>query len=427
MTEEQKITQEHEFPKNVKKRRSDRIWEIDFLRGLCILLVIMDHLLFNFTQFDGFSSMIFSNAGQIDSPFFNAMIDFAIYYRGHAVQTAVRFAIVFVFILVSGVSCAFSKNNGKRILKLLIGTSLITLMTIVVFLIENIPTPNAARQVSTSDYVAVIFASLALISSITVILTILNKGRFSKKRFFFISTIIIGLMFAHLLFLVLFLIRRHANKHPSGKLANVLELGSKDWFILVSSLIIIGLWIIVIHTALQYPIAPIHREGIILPGNSTIIVFGILFIVALSVFIYTLAKKVWDNKWFFLCIGIVVLILGFTFGGFESGNLVPATREWSFNSVMSNLVGTLRYGGDFYGILPWTGMFFVGVFFGKVLYSDRKTCLPALIGTKTMFTRSWHMPITFCGKRTMFVYLLHQPVVIGLMGIMAFVAGYRIF
>ncbi|MCL2861756.1 MAG: DUF1624 domain-containing protein [Firmicutes bacterium] len=361
-----------ELPKIIKKKHSDRIWEIDFLRGLCILLVIMDHLFFNFTVFDNFARGLATNFNEVHSPFFDAMIDFAFIYRRHTIQTAVRFAVVFVFILVSGVSCAFSKNNGKRILKLLMGSLVITLMTIAVFLFNNI-TPSTPQQpgVPLSEY-----TNFIIISVVSIIL-------------------LIGITYM--------LIKRICNN---------------NLFFLASTLVVVGLLILVVFFGTRHPIAPLHNEGAILPGNNDIILFSILMIVALSVLVYLLAKRLWDNKWFFLGLGIVIMVLSFTFGGFSYIDRVPALREWSFLNVLESLAGTRMFGGDWYGILPWTGMFLIGAFFGRVLYADRKTCLPVLVG-------KWHVPISFCGRKTLLVYVIHQPAIILVMAIIALIAGYR--
>ncbi len=79
-----------------------RIHEIDFLRGFLILLVVFDHIMNHFA-FD-----TFSNAGLI------AMHDLAHWYWYSELRHVVRFVALIGFCFVSGISCAFSRNNWLR-------------------------------------------------------------------------------------------------------------------------------------------------------------------------------------------------------------------------------------------------------------------------------------------------------------------------
>ncbi|ACV62899.1 protein of unknown function DUF1624 [Desulfofarcimen acetoxidans DSM 771] len=76
----------------------NRIWEIDFIRGIAIILMIIFHLLYDLAVFYNFPINIQTGI---------------IYYTGKIAAS--------LFIVVAGVSCSFSKNNLKR------GTLLISL------------------------------------------------------------------------------------------------------------------------------------------------------------------------------------------------------------------------------------------------------------------------------------------------------------
>ena len=375
------------------KIERNRIWEIDFLRGLCIFLVCIDHMFYNFTVFDFFVEILATNPHHV-SPFFTFMQDIADEYSRSPIQTAVRFAIVFIFLLVSGVSSAFSKDSGKRVLKLLIGSAFITLLTVVVFLLMN----HTARM-PFSMYIPIIIFGILMISALSAIIYMLTRKTWNKWWFFLGTAFIIIALIAFLVFLTL------------------------------------------------NPKFVIHRPGGNIPGHGTIFIFSILMIVAISVVLYMLAKKIWDNKWFFLGIGVILMIMSFTFGWFGYGIYLPVSSEWSLNTILRNLVGTEMYGGDFYGVLPWTGMFMIGVFFGKVLYADKKSCLPFLIAKRRPFSsfkdrnrflrhfkfilfflaRHWQTPTSFAGRKTMVIYVLHQPAIIALMLIIGLIAGYRLW
>lgn len=86
----------------------NRIWEIDFLRGTALLLMIFYHLCFDLVEFYGYS------------------IDYKgglIYFIGKLAST--------LFIILAGISSSFSKNNRKRSLKILFYALIITLATYV--------------------------------------------------------------------------------------------------------------------------------------------------------------------------------------------------------------------------------------------------------------------------------------------------------
>ena len=95
---------------NIKKYQGNytqgRVWEIDFFRGIALLLMIYFHLIFDLKDIYGYN---------IDyTKGFNA-------FTGRAAGT--------IFILVSGISCIFSRSNVKRGIKILALAMLISLVT----------------------------------------------------------------------------------------------------------------------------------------------------------------------------------------------------------------------------------------------------------------------------------------------------------
>lgn len=84
-----------------------RIHEIDFARGILIALVIMDHLFNWFAQ---------------DGTFDWAWAD---YYWTCMGREVVRLVVLFLFVFISGISTAFSRNNWKRAGELLVFSAII--------------------------------------------------------------------------------------------------------------------------------------------------------------------------------------------------------------------------------------------------------------------------------------------------------------
>lgn len=92
------ITSNDKFP--------NRIWELDFLRGIALILMIYFHILFDMENIYGFHIITESGIN---------------YYIG-------KFSAI-LFILLSGISSILSRNNTKRALKLLLFAIIITIVT----------------------------------------------------------------------------------------------------------------------------------------------------------------------------------------------------------------------------------------------------------------------------------------------------------
>lgn len=91
--------------------KSKRIWELDFWRGLAIILVVFDHAFFDF----GRLFYQWRNCGVGFLEWLNAL---GLDYLGSDVRAFWRPAFLFLFFCVSGLCTALSKNNFLRGIKL---------------------------------------------------------------------------------------------------------------------------------------------------------------------------------------------------------------------------------------------------------------------------------------------------------------------
>ncbi len=99
------------------KKKRERIPEIDFLRGLALLLMVWHHAMYDVRYIFGIDAFAFQ-----DSYWF--------YRIGRPIVLA-------LFLLVSGISTRFSGNNLKRGLRMLLFAVIATVMTAIVEVITN--------------------------------------------------------------------------------------------------------------------------------------------------------------------------------------------------------------------------------------------------------------------------------------------------
>lgn len=93
-----------------------RIWELDFIRGICIVLLIIDSIMFHFyyyIYFDEIPNIAPDSLIKLFSNFCTWFICFS-YTRN-----LTRLMVLFAFFTISGISSMLSKHNLKRFIILL--------------------------------------------------------------------------------------------------------------------------------------------------------------------------------------------------------------------------------------------------------------------------------------------------------------------
>lgn len=113
--------------------KNKRIWELDFLRGFAIIMMVFDHLMYDLGHLDNY----FGNFYSVDLGFFNWINELAEMYWTSGLRFVGHYFFIGIFLLVSGISFTFSRNNLSRSLKMLIVAVGITLVTWLVQVITN--------------------------------------------------------------------------------------------------------------------------------------------------------------------------------------------------------------------------------------------------------------------------------------------------
>lgn len=137
----------------------------------------------------------------------------------------------------------------------------------------------------------------------------------------------------------------------------------------------------------------------ILQMGSFRIWFGILHLLGLCMLLYPLFKKF--PFWALGLIGIGFIALGFWMEG------IRVDVDYLFPIGLRS--GRVYTGSDYFPLFPGFGWFLLGAALGKLLYRKKETRLP-----------TWNENIgilrflRFCGKHSLEIYMLHQPILAGI-------------
>ena len=155
-----------------------------------------------------------------------------------------------------------------------------------------------------------------------------------------------------------------------------------------------------------YAVSPIIQDDLT-------IYFNVIHVVALSVVLYAVIEWIWSmlsKNWqkniFGLCffaLTMTALIVGScaNYMNVHWTNIIFGESEWR-TAVINKFYG----GGDYLSFLPDFGWFLVGVVLGKAIYREKKTVFPSV-------NPKYVSPVTFCGRKSLWVYFLSQIVMYG--------------
>lgn len=133
--------------------------------------------------------------------------------------------------------------------------------------------------------------------------------------------------------------------------------------------------------------------------KSLIIYFGVLHCLGVCMLLWPIFRRF--PHWALALVGIALVILGLylrSLPGVDSYYLMPLGIPWKgFAS------------SDYFPLLPYFGFFLVGSAIGKSVYRKKETLLPK-VNEKNPIIRFF----LFCGKHSLWIYLLHQPILSGI-------------
>ncbi len=136
-----------------------------------------------------------------------------------------------------------------------------------------------------------------------------------------------------------------------------------------------------------------------LADRSIIIYFGVLHCLGICMLLWPLFRKFpW---WALLLCGGILTALGFwlrTQPPVDHCYLMTVGLPWrGFASA------------DYFPLLPYLGFFLLGAVLGRTVYRRKESLFPKA-NTKNIFIRFF----SFCGRQSLWLYLLHQPILNGI-------------
>lgn len=149
-----------------------RVHEVDFLRGILMILVILDHLFLRLWQL-GLS------AGGEDNILYRI---FSFYWYSDA-RSVIRPLVLFGFTFISGISCAFSKSNKKRA-----GLMLIVWAGVLVF-------TNILQVIVGEGGTRIDFNVIGVLAFSTLIYSLLENGSWKRLGTFALFSIFMAAYF----------------------------------------------------------------------------------------------------------------------------------------------------------------------------------------------------------------------------------------
>lgn len=128
------------------------------------------------------------------------------------------------------------------------------------------------------------------------------------------------------------------------------------------------------------------------------IYFGILHMFGLSMIIYALGER------FFKKIPPILAIISFTllFIAYYMFYITEPTSDSWLLLIFGVLPNSMLYYGDYYPLLPYFFLFLTGTYIGKYVKENK---------FPDWFYKARFLPLEFCGRKSLWVYILHQPII----------------
>ena len=148
-----------------------------------------------------------------------------------------------------------------------------------------------------------------------------------------------------------------------------------------------------------------YRLG--MSGADVVVKFGVLHLLGVCMLVYPAFKKLPPAA--LAVLGLLIAVTGYAIRG------VVVPQHWLFPLGLTYEGFT---SSDYFPLFPQLGYFLIGAAIGKTAYREKRTLLPGAF-QKTGIARFF----CWCGRQSLFIYLLHQPIVYGLLELVLLLRG----
>ncbi len=137
--------------------------------------------------------------------------------------------------------------------------------------------------------------------------------------------------------------------------------------------------------------------------GSILIYFGVLHCLGTCMILWPLFRRL--PPWALATLGLALAVIGFVLRVFGTG---------CFWTVPLGLTPADFASSDYFPLLPNLGFFLLGAFLGKTLYAAKTTRFP------NVNPQIWGIRfLSACGRQSLLIYLLHQPILVGILSLIA--------
>ncbi len=137
--------------------------------------------------------------------------------------------------------------------------------------------------------------------------------------------------------------------------------------------------------------------------RAFVIRFGVLHLLGFCMMLSPVLKKL--PTWALGALGLVVVIAGYAI----EGTVVQTRLLFPLGLMYPGFSS-----GDYFPILPHLGWFCLGLVLGRLLYQEKKTRLPGVDPRQPLIRL-----LTFCGRNSLWIFILHLPLIGAVMGILS--------
>jgi len=134
---------------------------------------------------------------------------------------------------------------------------------------------------------------------------------------------------------------------------------------------------------------------------------------AVNTLITALIRRFIKSEIIILFIGMLIITLSIIYDLFNVHSI-----SLSLQTLPKIIIGINSFGADHFGILPYLGIILIGTVIGKIFYQNRVSLIPQVEMKENNIFR-------IAGRYSLYIYVLHQPLVLVLVLGFAYLFGYR--